>query len=135
MNVLCIDESVCDSIASEWVRHIEDIELIDTDKLYKDSLKCLERVSTEFNKIIFLSSRNNKENLIYELKKLNVYNFANQVIVSKPFEGYCSKSSYIKSIIYQYPNNEVIVVGDTEVDYFAARENNCNLIILCVKRR
>lgn len=115
-------------IAAEWVNEIESDEMINYDTLYDDTLEILQKLR-EKNKIIYLSSRSKKETLISSLKKLKIYDYANEIYVTNPKNGSSEKSKIINEI-KKNEDDFIVMIGDTEVDYKAASSANIKSYIL-----
>lgn len=125
--VLGYDEAIARKIAEEWTSKIEDRELLLHDELYPETRLVLECLKEQT--IIYLSARESKENLLEELERLEILQFADEVIVSSPKQSVNDKALKIKEIIHKY-RSRVMVVGDTETDYFAAVNNRQPYYIL-----
>lgn len=116
-DVLNIEESVANDIQNEWILHIEDEVWLQFDELYDDVVSTLRKISGD---ILFLTIRNNKDSLIQELMRLGLSGY--KVIVLPHHE---KKSEVLKQF-----TEDCIMVGDTEIDYYAAMEAGCNFYIL-----
>lgn len=126
--ILKIPETESKLIAKEWVEEIESVEMIKNDCLYKDSIKFLNSISKN-NAVYYLSSRQSEKNLLAELKKLDVLQFADFVYISSPSEGYKGKVKFINKI-KEKSNDSLTIIGDTEVDYKAAIETEINYFLV-----
>ena len=87
--------------------------------------KGIKNVLNELNKsylLIILSSSYETE-LNAKLKKYGLFGFFNMVIGRKSPEENFSKSEHIKEILnkYSFSTDEVILIGDRDVDYIAAK--------------
>lgn len=115
-------------ITEEWIKHIEDEELLSDDVLYPDTIDVLERITGD-NIIFFVSSRRNKEHAVKECKRFEIDRYAKKIFITDPEKGIKSKVDIFNYILREY-GNELIVVGDTEVDYLAADSLNLKYYIL-----
>ena len=125
---LCMPEEFAYKIAEEWIEKIEDYNLImDYDILYADSIYTLERVKKN-NHIFFLTSRINAKNLLSELKLLKIIDYAEDIKICNPLKAKEIKTQFIHSL--SSTNENIIMIGDTEVDYSAAKACECMYYIL-----
>lgn len=126
--VLNIDDERISIINSEWISHIEDSDLLEYDYLYADAKLILEELSK--NSIIyFVTSRKNTQNTINELNKFDIIQYAEHIYITNPKNGFEGKSVIFQKI--KGKNDEkTIVVGDTEIDYQAAKQNNLDSYLL-----
>ena len=118
---LNINSQLADKIQNEWINNIESQELIATDSLYPDAIPFLNGIKDLKHNIIFLTSRQSPKILHKEIKDLGLATFPKQVIV---VQG--DKTNAFHGIL----SNQKIMVGDTEVDYKAAKESNATSYIL-----
>ena len=115
-------------IAREWVAHIEDWEWISMDVLYDDTIPFLTAIG-ENNRIIYLSNRCNKKNLFRELSMLQIQHYAAYTYISNPKNGCEDKSQFLQKIKKE-ALDEILVVGDSEIDKETAERNNVNVVLL-----
>ena len=115
-------------IAKEWIKHIEDEELLLGDVLYPDTIDVLEKIM-EDNMIFFVSCRRNKKYAVNECKRLGIDRYAKEIFIIDPEKGANGKTDIFNYILQEY-GNEQIIVGDTEVDYLAANRLNLKYYIL-----
>lgn len=73
-------------------------------------------------RIVLLTQRNNKNNLIKQLDFLNIKEIFDDVVIVKPKEGQNVKANYIRK---QY-NFDDIIIGDSNVEIVASRLLNIN---------
>ena len=116
-----INPQIANEIQKKWVKDIESSEWISTDTLYPDTIKFLNELKDLGYNIIFLTARQNQKSLYKELENLSLTIFPNQIIVVQ--------GSKIKAFrdISDYPK---IMIGDTEMDFEAAKEANAPSYIL-----
>ena len=117
MDILTLDEQICEEILEEWVHHIEDDGLLFKDKLFSDAMSTCKKILNQVhNTIFFLTARRNENGLKKELEYLGLNSFASEVVVVDPYEK--SKVTALKQIVKR--NRKAMMIGDTEVDYEAA---------------
>lgn len=128
---LKINKSQAKKICKKWVRHIEDIKYIKSDKLYHDTTDFLENIRKKNkNKIVFLTSRKKYINLILELKKLNIIKYADKIIKVSTKNAGKEKEKYINKFIKKNQHNSYVLIGDSEAEIYAARKSNISYFIL-----
>ncbi len=126
-DVFGFEENVTNRVVSRWIREIESDEMLDYDVLYSDSIGVLERLSNE--RIIFLSIRKRKNAAIRELKRLKIYNYAEEVFIETPGTTNM-KIKRLKEIKNGNRQEVIQMIGDTEIDYEAAKKNDVKSYIL-----
>lgn len=126
---LGFDDGLSQKIAAEWVEKIENEEYLMLDELYDDCVPTLERLFKK-NKIYFLSSRSQPLLLKQELIHLDIMKYADKLLISRPDDGADGKAKYIKKLKHENTDEEVLVIGDTEIDYEAAVIANVRYYIL-----
>lgn len=117
-DVYGLDDDLVDRVVKKWIDQIESDEMLAFDKLYDDSIDTLERIKGRGEKIYYLSLRQRKKAAIEELKRLGIYEYAEEVYIGKPSAGVKFKAG--KLIKLKKGKNNVIMVGDTEVDVKAS---------------
>lgn len=126
---LGFDDGLSQKIATEWVEKIENEEYLMLDELYDDCVPTLERLFKN-NKIYFLSSRSQPLLLKQELIHFDIMKYADKLLISIPGEGASGKAKYIKKLKDENADEEILVIGDTEIDYKAAISANVRYYIL-----
>lgn len=126
---LGLDEELSQRITVEWVEKIEKEEYLMLDELYDDSIPTLESLFKK-NKIYFLSSRSQPSLLKQELIHLDIMKYADKLLISRPADGASGKAKYIKKLKDENADIEILVIGDTEIDYKAAVSANVKYYIL-----
>ena len=114
-DVYGFEEGLVDRVVKKWVEQIES----------DDSIETLERIKVRGNKIYYLSLRQREDAAIDELKRLGIYDYAEEVFIGKPSEGVqykVGKLRLLKSI------DKIKMVGDTEVDYEAAKNVSSSFV-------
>ncbi len=109
-----IDSKLASTIQKEWVKKIEDYELLKYDKLYPESIDLLKQLSQN-NELILITARSNRTNTIKQIKELGIDKYFKHVeIVDVKNVSESKKDVLIKYNIKEY-------YGDTKADYLAAR--------------
>lgn len=117
-------------IAEEWRKAIENIAFTLLDHPFKDSLTTLEYLKKNAKADIFiLTSRNNR---LPVFQSASVYGFdrlVDDIIVVKPARGSEAKADWLKRM------NPSVFIGDTELDYMAAKSTGKSFIALARGQR
>lgn len=116
-----ISENVSKDISKRWTENIEKKYLTDMDCLYDDSIRFLKTLNSKQYKIYFLSNRNNIPNLISTLERLDIKKYAYDIVVTSPKSGYFQKADFLINLAKMNENEDLFLVGDTEIDYNAAK--------------
>lgn len=95
-----------DDFNNKWMELIEDPEYLDMDACYKDTTKVLNKLKEKYN-IYLLTARQSKSNLIDELKRLNIINYFDEILVT---ENKLSKGELLKENLNR--------LGVTNKDFF-----------------
>ena len=119
--ILNLNPKLATKIQEKWIDGIESPNWIATDNLYHDATNFLNEVKNLGYNIIFLTSRQNQENLHKELIDLNLTIFPNQIII---VQG--DKTKAFRNI----SDSQKIMIGDTEIDFEAAEKSNAVSYIL-----
>jgi phosphoglycolate phosphatase len=123
-----IDPEILLEFSKLWIKKIESKNYLIYDKLFKDSLGLLSKLSQE--KLILVTMRNNRENLIWELKKLGLYNKFNTILSCSPLNN-TDKSVPIQEFINENQfilDKNSIIVGDSETDIITGKKLNITVI-------
>lgn len=126
-NYMGIEDKVAKEIQKKWIDEIENEEWIKYDSLYPDTIDFLEFLKEKKYEILFLTARKSEKNLIQELKRMGINKYADKIYVVNPSNAKENKKNIIS---INNINNHTIVVGDTETDFYAAKENMVKSYIL-----
>jgi len=110
------NDELAKRISEIWTQNIEQEHYLVLDKLYKDSIPCLETLRNSYD-LILVSARKNQNGLFEQLQKLNIEHYFYEVICVSPVNA---KEKKIEAI-EKYKMQVCLVVGDTEVDYACAK--------------
>ena len=140
LDVLKLNNAVAERINSEWIKNIENDNLLVFDCLYSDAISTLDRIRDKGDIISFLTARNNEKGLLEELSRLGLKEYSIDTVVIVPG---ASKAEAIKAFLcMKNPDDciergegvensvKTVVVGDTEADYSAAVEADIGCYIL-----
>lgn len=128
VNYLSLEENIALLIKNEWINKIENLKWLRFDKLYDDALYFLKEMKN--NNIIFLTARKNKNNLMKQLEKLDIKKYAQKTYVVNPDNPIENKSKIVEEYIFNNSNENTVIIGDTEVEYYTACKTNIEYYIL-----
>lgn len=140
-----LQESSARQITKLWTEQIEQPDMILLDALYEDTVPFLEKIRKPGNQIIYLTARQNRELVTEQLKTLNLYEYADEVIVVEPKYAKQQKTEEVSRICEKYgyhteeklskvPCTElkesIAIIGDTENEYELAEDLGLPVYIL-----
>ena len=110
---------------------IESQEELGADELFKDSLRVLEQLRVNDNKLYLLSLRRNADALDWQIKYLGIRHLFEKILSghSDTKEGTLLKKADIVRQTVDNPS-EVVIIGDTEADVAAAQQLGATSIAL-----
>lgn len=126
--VLQIDLPIARKIISDWIAEIEDEKWLRFDRLYEDTIKTCEQCIKNGQSLYYLTSRKNREGLHNELQRLKIDQYPIKVIIVDPVYAKKEKAEALRLIVKEY--SQCIMVGDSEIDYYAACQTNSSYYIL-----
>lgn len=107
-----------DMFNQKWLAQIETKEMLDLDFLYKDAISVLTNLKQK-HELFVLTARQNKDNLLYELKKLGIFDYFNDVFLTE------HKKNKDELIAHLNLSPDDILIGDTGYDIDIAK--SCNI--------
>ena len=126
---LSIDEK--DRYLKLFIDRIESQEELGADELFKDSLRTLEQLRANNNKLYLLSLRRNADALNWQIEHLGIRHLFEKILSghSDTKEGTLLKKADIVRQTVDNPS-EVVIIGDTEADVVAAQQLGATSIAL-----
>ena len=126
---LSIDEK--DAYLKLFIDRIESQEELGADELFKDSLRVLEQLRANDNKLYLLSLRRNADALDWQIEHLGIQHLFEKILSghSDTKEGTLLKKADIVRQTVDNPS-EVVIIGDTEADVAAAQQLSATSIAL-----
>lgn len=126
---LSIDEK--DRYLKLFIDRIESQEELGADELFKDSLRTLEQLRANGNKLYLLSLRRNANALDWQIEHLGIRRLFEKILSghSDTKEGTLLKKADIVRQTVDNPS-EVVIIGDTEADVAAAQQLGATSIAL-----
>ena len=109
-------EDSYENFLSQWTSNIESTEYLIYDTLKPGIVEALNELKEITQKIILITRRHNRDNLIRQLNRMSIFNCFNEII-NCPFENSITKYDLLKH--FKYKN--AIFIGDTEDDMESAK--------------
>lgn len=121
---LGLTEDAAGQIMSLWQQQIEEERWLALDVPYPDTLGFLDRLKQAHRKIYYLTARQNKEGLLWELERLGIAGYADEILVVSPAGAREEKKQVVEALLLSTGKDEeaVCIVGDTENEYYLAKE-------------
>ena len=106
----------------EWIRRIETKEYLKFDTLMQGVLEVLSTLYEENIELILVTLRNNKDNLLWELKDFKLIRYFKEILVGSPLK-LKDKSPLIKKYLTNNHSKttNLLIVGDSETDILAGK--------------
>ena len=120
-----------DAYLKLFIDRIESQEELGADELFKDSLRTLEQLRANGNKLYLLSLRRNAAALDWQIEHLGIRHLFEKILSghSDTKEGTLLKKADIVRQTVDNPS-EVVIIGDTEADIAAAQQLGATSIAL-----
>jgi len=120
-----------DAYLKLFIDRIESQEELGADELFKDSLRTLEQLRANGNKLYLLSLRRNAAALDWQIEYLGIRHLFEKILSghSDTKEGTLLKKADIVRQTVDKPS-EVVIIGDTEADIAAAQQLGATSIAL-----
>ncbi len=113
-----IPVNLAETIANEWIVNVEQECYLQTDVLYSNTRLMLEKLS-EYNNLFLITARKDRTMLEKQLKSLHVYQYFTKICIVDPLDNPQNHKSQ-----FLIDNHVDFFVGDTEIDYEAAKLAN-----------
>lgn len=111
-----------DKFLASWIERIEARSYLKFDRLQKRVINVLSKWKERKIRLLLATMRNNPSNLAWQLDRLNIYEFFDDFVVVGGGRDSANKASAVRPKLAGLNTDQVIWVGDTEVDVDAARE-------------
>lgn len=121
---LGLSDSTSHEISARWAERIENINYLEFDKLYKDSMQALEFLYKNNQTLYLLTARKNKIALFEQIGWLKIKNYFEIIKCVSPYNAKNEKKSFLEGISAE------LMVGDTEVDIEASTQAQIPCYIL-----
>ena len=120
------DAILIKKISSEWVSMIEDDDFLKLDKWYYDVGDFLHFLKEKSYRTIILTARKREDAVLKQIEESEYKDLIYKTFVVSPEDAKNSKASVLK----ESNEEKSIVVGDTEVDLYAAEMNGISFFAL-----
>lgn len=114
------EDSFIETYYKERIKRFEKLEFLEFDKLIYGKTKELLSELKKNNKLILVSLRERKDNLIKELQGLEILEFFDEILAGGGFGDYSDKVGLIKKLGYVSAGD--VIIGDTESDIKCGKE-------------
>lgn len=121
-----VPSNIAESVCLWWTLHIEDHVYMQYDTWYEDVDEFIDFLNNEGYQIIVLTARKSVDFTKKLIKKSNINRYIYSLEIVNPSLAKDEKFKITKDS--ESPNN--IMIGDTEVDYYAAKKNNISCFLL-----
>jgi phosphoglycolate phosphatase-like HAD superfamily hydrolase len=124
-------DSIYDEYLSEWLSLIETKELLALDRVQEGALDCLQAWKSLGVNLVLVTLRKNKEAVEEQLRLQGLAEFLDTILVCDHVSGGLGKANAVRNCqdIRIMPENSVWI-GDTEVDWEAARSLGVDIILV-----
>lgn len=126
-NILNFSDKEAKEISQEWSEKIEYEEYVEMDCLYPEVMRILKKLQKKCI-IYYLTARREKETLYRELERLQINEFSKEVLVVDPFNAIEQKIQKIQELTTDA--KQILLIGDTEVEYHVAKNQNIAVKLL-----
>jgi len=110
-----------DVFQSEWIEKIEDRCYLNLDKIIDGCHRVLSQLTEQGHKIVLVTLRQRKDNLFWELNKLGLTNYFDEIIVGSTLH-LKTKVPLIKRYLDMSILSSSIIVGDSEIDILTGKQ-------------
>jgi phosphoglycolate phosphatase len=111
-----------DEFLAAWMARIETREYLALDRLQNHVVDILRDWKKSGIRLLLVTMRNNPDNLCGQLVELGITQYFDEVVVVGRAHACTNKAENIRLLLKDSRLEEIIWVGDTEVDIQAARE-------------
>lgn len=125
-SVFNLQERELTDVVKYWIEHIEDEDYLKSDSWYDGAEEFVSNLYSRDYRIIILTARNNR-NFIYDfLYGSDICEYISEIFVVPPNNAKNEKCR----IVSELKTDESLIIGDTEVDYYAGAENGIDTYVL-----
>lgn len=124
-------EEIYDDFLAAWLASIESPEALVLDKVQEGAIDCLNSWKKQRIELILVSMRKNKPGLDDQLKLLELRPLLDDVLVCDHADGGDGKADAVRKM-YQAKRfkENALWIGDTEVDWEAAKSLGCDVVLI-----
>jgi phosphoglycolate phosphatase len=123
-------ENIYDLYLELWIERIETRHYLQLDCLQPSVIEILSMLQQTGIRLLLATLRNNESNLLWQLNRLKLTNFFSDIIVVGSLNGNNNKADEVSKFLHNQDCNDVLWIGDTEVDIYSARQLNIKIAAL-----
>lgn len=124
-------EGIYDDFLAAWLRLIESPEALELDKVQDGAIDCLIDWKKKKIELLLVTMRKNKQALEEQLKRLGLRPLLDGVLVCDHADGGLGKADAVRKMYSgQKIKKDAVWIGDTEVDWEAAKSIGCNIVLI-----
>lgn len=124
-------DRIYDNYLKAWIERIEKKKYLALDRLQPGVIEKLQEWKSNDIRLILTTLRNNKANLRWQLKLLDLLVLFDHVVVGGMTNATDNKANKVKQYISKGDTEFILWIGDTEVDVFAARQLGIKVCVVC----
>lgn len=122
---------IYDDFLGAWLALIESAEMLDLDSVQYGAVECLQTWKNQGIEITLVTMRKNKNALEAQLVSRGLRRLLNAVLVCDHSDGGIGKANAaLKSFHGNLRKEDAVWIGDTEVDWEAAKSLECDVVLL-----
>ena len=123
-------ENIYDIFIKSWQANIERMKYLKLDRIQDGVVDYLRAWHIHGIRIVLVTMRINRKNLIKQLSHAGLEPFLNAVIVTGHADGANGKAHHVRCSIPSIDQSRCLWIGDTELDYEAAVLIGCPVCLL-----
>lgn len=123
--------AIYDEFVSGWLRLIETPEYLALDRVYPWVRSTLTKWKKAGWRIVLATQRHNPVSLKRQLADFSLESLLDHVVVCDHSAGGSGKARFVRDVIGSTADEDVVWVGDTEIDIEAARALGCQVWAVC----
>ena len=122
-------DEIYDVFLKQWIERIETMKYLNLDEVQEGAYQKLEEWKNSGRRLILVTMRRNRENLLKQLDNLSLSGFFDSIISCNPLTETSKTQALMKNSSDINPE-KTVWIGDTEVDLKGAREIGCRSILV-----
>ena len=123
-------EEIYDLFLDEWLKRIESPEYLNLDRVQSGALNQIRFWNQEGIRIVVVTMRSSRSQLMSQLKSTGVLPYLDAVVDSRHANGGRGKALALLREIPDIDPRTSLWIGDTEIDFEAARHISCPICLL-----
>lgn len=122
--------SIYDEFLETWLNVIEEKNILKLDEVQHGVHQCLQEWKDQEIELLLVTLRSNHENLIEQLKNLSLFEYFDEILICKHAKGGEGKAEAVRKQGRDQNISSALWIGDTEIDWEAARELGCPVMLV-----